>query len=287
MALVCAIGAAFGFARVKVDDSLSQLFRSDTPAFRQYEDVTQRFPSTEFDVLVVIEGHVLQREALEKLRDVATDLQLVNGARGIISIFSAREPGEKGGLPPPLFPETLPEGADFDKLVARVKTNEIIQGKLISKDGRLTLMVLSLEPDATAQDKLGGVIDEVRKTIAQDLEGSGLTAELSGVPVMQLEIRKAVERDRVIYNAVGFVAGCLIAIAFFRRVSFMIVAAGPPLAAILLALGALGWLDFRLNMFLNVMTPLIMVISFSDSMQLTFAARDRLIEGKDRIRAFR
>ena len=287
MALVCAIGAAFGFARVKVDDSLSQLFRSDTPAFRQYEEVTQRFPSTEFDVLVVIEGHVLQREALEKLRDVATDLQLVPGARGIISIFSAREPGENGGLPPPLFPETLPEGADFDTLVARVKSNEIIQGKLISKDGGLTLMVLSLEPDATAQDKLGGVIDEVRKTIAQDLEGSGLTAELSGVPVMQLEIRNAVERDRIIYNAVGFVAGCLIAIAFFRRVSFMIAAAGPPLAAILLALGALGWLDFRLNMFLNVMTPLIMVISFSDSMQLTFAARDRLIEGKDKRTAFR
>ena len=32
--------------------------------------------------------------------------------------------------------------------------------------------------------------------------------------------------------------------------------------AILLALGALGWANFNLNMFLNVMTPLIMVISF-------------------------
>ena len=40
-------------------------------------------------------------------------------------------------------------------------------------------------------------------------------------------------------------------------------------------------------MFLNVMTPLIMVISFSDSMQLTFAARDRLIAGKDKYTAFR
>ena len=74
---------------------------------------------------------------------------------------------------------------------------------------------------------------------------------------------------------------------FFRRVSFMIIAAAPPLAAILLALGALGWLDFRLNMFLNVMTPLIMVISFSDSMQLTFAARDRLLAGDDKFMAFR
>jgi predicted RND superfamily exporter protein len=39
-------------------------------------------------------------------------------------------------------------------------------------------------------------------------------------------------------------------------------------------------------MFLNVMTPLIMVISFSDSMQLTFAARDRLIAGQDKVTAF-
>ena len=67
----------------------------------------------------------------------------------------------------------------------------------------------------------------------------------------------------------------------------MIVAAGPPLTAIVLTLGALGWLDFRLNMFLNVMTPLIMVISFSDSMQLTFAARDRLIAGESKAEAFR
>ena len=40
-------------------------------------------------------------------------------------------------------------------------------------------------------------------------------------------------------------------------------------------------------MFLNVMTPLIMVISFSDSMQLTFAARDRLIAGDNKATAFR
>jgi predicted RND superfamily exporter protein len=67
----------------------------------------------------------------------------------------------------------------------------------------------------------------------------------------------------------------------------MVIAAAPPLVAILLSLGALGWLDFRLNMFLNVMTPLIMVISFSDSMQLTFAARDRLMAGESKYDAFR
>jgi len=79
----------------------------------------------------------------------------------------------------------------------------------------------------------------------------------------------------------------VIAALFFRRLTLMIVAAGLPLLAIVFALGALGWLGFRLNMFLNVMTPLIMVISFSDSMQLTFAARDQLMAGRDKRTAFR
>src|SRR4030081_4084683 len=50
------IGAVFGLERIKIDDSLSQLFRSNSKDYRQYEAVTKRFPATEFDVLVVVEG---------------------------------------------------------------------------------------------------------------------------------------------------------------------------------------------------------------------------------------
>ncbi len=280
--------AAIGFARVKVDDSLSQLFRSDTEQFRTYEEVTRRFPSNEFDILVVIEGdRLLERSSLEKLRELAIELQLIDGTRGLISIFSAREPSENGQIPPPLFPDPLPQGSEYQALVDRVMANEIIRDKMLSPDGKLTLMVLALEPSATGPDRLNKVVDEVRKEVKDNLAGTGLKGELSGVPVMQHEIRNAIQRDRLLYNSLGFVVGCFIAILFFRRFSFMIIAAGPPLIAILLALGALGWLGFSLNMFLNVMTPLIMVISFSDSMQITFAARDRLLAGDDKFTAFR
>jgi predicted RND superfamily exporter protein len=287
-AVALLIAGGFGIARIKVDDSLSQLFRSDTPEFKTFEQVTRRFPSNEFDVLIVVEGkNLLERASIEKLRDFVTDLQLIVGTRGIISLFSARQPPQGNELPAPLFPEQLPEGAEYDRLIQRVVGNEIIRGKLLSEDGELTLIVLALEPDVVSSSRLRDVIANIQKTIDDDLAGTGLTARLSGVPAMQLEIRNAVERDRLVYNAFGFAAGCLIAIIFFRRLSFMIIGAGPPLIAIVIALGALGWLDFRLNMFLNVMTPLIMVISFSDSMQLTFAARDRLLQGQRKFEAFR
>jgi uncharacterized protein len=284
--VLCA-AAAVGFSRLKVDDSLSQLFRSNTAEYKTYEDVTHNFPATEFDVLVVVEGtKLLDRPSLEKLRDLVIDLQLIDGTRGVISLFSARQPPESGQIPGPLFPNPLPEGAEYQDLIKRVLSNEIIRGKLLSEDGRLALIVLALDP-AAAQEKLSAVIGEIRDALKEHLAGTGLSGELSGVPVMQLETRNAIERDRLFYNALGFLAGCLIAALFFRRLAFMIIAAAPPLAAILLSLGTLGWLDFRLNIFLNVMTPLIMVISFSDSMQLTFAARDRLIMGDDKFTAFR
>lgn len=286
--LALVVIAVFGIQRIKIDDSLSQLFRSDTPEYKQYEEVTKRFPSSEYDVLVVVEGKtLLERNSLEKLRDLVTDLQLVDGTRGIISLFSARQPPEGGRLPAALFPETLPEGAAYDAFIKRVRDNEVIKGKLLSEDGTLALIVLALDPAIVGNKGLNATIGEVRKIMNEDLADTGLNSQLSGVPVMQLEIRNAVERDGLTYNIAGILAGCIIAIIFFRRVSFMIVAAFPPLLAILLSIGTLGWLGFSLNMFLNVMTPLIMVISFADSMQLTFAARDRLIAGEDKHTAFR
>jgi predicted RND superfamily exporter protein len=282
------IAALFGINRIKIDDSLSQLFRSNSKDYKQYEAETKRFPATEFDVLVVVEGKtLLSRDNLEKVRDLVTDLQLVEGTRGLISLFSARQAPAPGKLPAALFPTELPQGVDYDKFIETVKSNEIIRGKLLSEDGTLALIVLSLEPDVVASKGLSKTVGDIRKLMADDLKGSGLNAELSGVPVMQLEIRNAVARDGLTYNILGILAGCIIAIIFFRKISFMIVAAFPPMIAILLALGGLGWANFNLNMFLNVMTPLIMVISFSDSMQLTFAARDRLIAGQDKYTAFK
>ena len=49
------IGAVFGIERIKIDDSLSQLFRSNSREYKQYESEIKRFPATEFDVLVVVE----------------------------------------------------------------------------------------------------------------------------------------------------------------------------------------------------------------------------------------
>ena len=57
-----AVIAGLGLNRLKVDDSLSELFRTNTADFRRFEEVDKRFPSTEYDVLVVVEGKDLLKK---------------------------------------------------------------------------------------------------------------------------------------------------------------------------------------------------------------------------------
>jgi predicted RND superfamily exporter protein len=280
--------AAFGIGRITVDDSLSELFRADTPEFKQFETLTSRFPSNEHDVLIIVEGPgLLERDKLDALRNTVIELQFVEGMRGLISMFSAREAPEPGKLPAPLFPGTLPEGADYDALLQKVMSNRIIAGKLLSNDGELALVVLALDKGVMQGEALGATVKAVRETLEQGLQGTGLAAQLSGAPVMQLEIRNAVQRDRVLYNGLGFLIGVIVALVFFRHYSFIVIAAVPPAIAILWSLGLLGWMDFRLNLFLNVISPLTMVMGFADSMQMTFALRDRLLAGDTRLEAIR
>lgn len=286
--MAVSIAAAFGIGRITVDDSLTELFRSDTPEFQHYERLASRFPSSEYDVLVVIEGaRLLERDSLEALRNTAIEMQFVPGLRGLISIFSARASPLPGKLPPPLFPETLPEGAAYDQFINEVRDNRIISGKLLSNDGQLTLIVVALDPGVAQGPGLAETIQEIGATTAQNLQGTGLRAQLAGAPVMQLEIRNAVQRDRIVYNGLGFLIGVIIAMIFFRHFSFMAIAAIPPAIAILWSLGALGWADFRLNLFLNVISPLTMVMGFADSMQMTFALRDRMLAGDSRLEAIK
>ncbi len=280
--------AIVGVSRIQVDDSLSELFRTDTEEFRQYEDIARRFPSSEYDVLVVVEGKdLLKAPQLTSFGELTTELQLIEGVSGLVSILSARDKPDETGYAAPLVPDEIPEGAAFEAMLERLKTNDIVKGKFLSDDGELALIVIALDREMVRERSAREVIGEINSTADSILKDTGLTSKLTGAPVMQLEIRNAVERDRLLYNGLGFLFGIGIAYLFFRRVSLTIITVAGPMIAILWTLGMIGAMDFRLNLFINVITPLILVSGFSDSMHLVMSIRRDVLAGMDRIQAAR
>ena len=104
-----AIAAGFGVARLRVDDSLSQLFRSDTPEFRQY-----RGGDAEVSVERVRRSrrHRGRRAAAARFARQAARFRHRRcsssmACRASSRLFSARQPPEGGHTPAPLFPGDL------------------------------------------------------------------------------------------------------------------------------------------------------------------------------------
>lgn len=280
IAVVVTVLAVVGMGRLKVDDSLSELFRTNTPEFRRYEAIDRRFPSSEYDVLLVIEGKsLLGRPEIGAIQRTVVDLQLIEGVSGLVSMLSARDTPDGKGYAAPIIGDPIPEGDAFDAAIRRLRTNEIVAGKFLSDDGQLALAVLSLDREIVAKEGAKPIIGAIEKLAREELGSAGLSVRIAGAPVMQLEIRNAVERDQFVYNGLGLLFGAGIALVFFRSLSLTLLAAIPPALAVVWSLGLLGWLGFKLNLFLNVMTPLVMVMGFADSMQVVSAIRIRLAEG--------
>ena len=84
---------------------------------------------------------------------MVTDLQLVEGVRGLVSLFSARQAPEPGKLPAALFPPELPQGAAYEKFARPSNPTRSFAAAAVQKDCTLALIVLSLEPERRFQQR--------------------------------------------------------------------------------------------------------------------------------------
>ena len=285
LVVIATVLGAMGVTKLQVDDSLSELFRTNTEEFHRYEEIDRRFPSSEYDVLVVVEGKdLLKKPQLEAFGRPIVDLQLVDGVDGLVSMLSARGKPDANGYAAPLVPDDLPDGAGLRcDHQAPCATNEIVKGKFLSDDGELALAVIALDRKAVRRSERARRHRRHQQDGPNDVAPAGLTVAAdrrAGHAARDPQRGGArpdpLQRPRPAVRRA-------IAVIFFRRVSLMLVAALPPVLAVLWSLGLLGWIGFKLNLFLNVMTPLIMVMGFADSMQMVSAIRIRLREGDTRL----
>jgi len=282
---------ALGVWRIEATGVLSDFFRGDNEDYRTYQQMSERFPTSEFDVFVIVEGQdLLTPERLEDVRMLHLELQFVQAVNGVLSIFSMRQAPDADGYPPPMFPATMPHGEAFAALKAQVTSHPLLDGKLLTTAGDqspLTILIVSLDKSAVAGDGLNAAISDLKTLANESLAGTGLRVTMAGVPVMQADLRGAIESDRLLFNSGGILLGMLIAIVFFQRATLIMIATLCPVIASVMTLGIIGHLRIDLDSLINTIPPLVMVIAFSDAMHMIFTVRRRLDKGDTKYGAIR
>ncbi len=285
---------ATGVMKLETDDALSDLFRSKSAVFQDYKFMSELFPSSERDVLVMIEGKdLMSPKGLAAIRDVHQELEFSEPVDGALSMFSMRGAPNKDGYAAPIIPHDIPKAGEGFEIVEKViKEHPLVYGKMMSKpdaDGvQIALVVLSIRPEIKSSKDMSKAMKDVRGAADFALKTyPNFSVEVAGIPVMRQEIKAAIKRDRLIFNTVGFIVGFAISLAFFRRPTLVFIASVCPALSVLWSLGLLGHLGFQLNTFVNVIPPLVMVIALSDAMHMVYSIRRNITKGLDRFQATR
>ena len=96
-ALVTAV-TVYGLFHVSVDRDLRDMFRGETELYRNYVATTEAFVDPENQVIVLVEGDgIVSPEGLRALEDLHLELQLLDDAGSVFSLFSLRTPPDPAG----------------------------------------------------------------------------------------------------------------------------------------------------------------------------------------------
>ncbi len=283
---------AIGLVRIEADDALDQFLESATPDYQAFEALRERFPASDLDIYLAVDGRdLLSPEHLRQMQDITFDLLLLDAVESVVSIYSLREPLTTDRLPAPIIPDDLTqEDGALSALGALLDEHPLAHGRLISEsiDGnRLALFLVALNREEVASRGLPSVVRELSTAVIQSAAGSGLRLGLSGMPVMKAEVIDSTRRDILVFNAIGLVVGAAILGIFFRRWQLVMIANAPALLAVMWCLGLFGWTGTRIDPLMNAVMPLVLVVTLNNAMHFLFAVCRSLDAGASKVNAIR
>ena len=272
LVVVAAGLVALGLTRISFDDELRKLFRGNTEAYRIYTQVTADFADPENETLVLVEGEGLGRpENFTRLQDFQFELQLIDGAESVWSLFSLREQPDAQGNAPTLVRD--PNDGLTPELAARIRAHPLLGAKSLSEDATALLFAVTPSTPKAGLAVHRALQRRIAEVAGDVLAGTGLTATVGGFPAIRAGIVDLLVRDQKVLNAAGAGIGFLLSLIIFGSLSAAVLTAAPAVLAGLTVLGVMGLLGIQVTVMSNVVPALVMILGYADAMHLNSALR--------------
>ena len=255
--------------RAWVDGDLLRIYAHSGHYYDAYEHLSDTFGTFENDLYVLVSSPTLTRpETLEQVRELAFDLELNEFAVGTMSPFTLRKP-EGAGTSVPAVPEGMTEIAQVAQALTDLQQNDPMMRNLITPDLTGVVLILFPNQDMVREHGNKALIASVRDTIAY-YAGSDINVELTGPPIWTTEMVNAAVSDQIKFTLWGFGLGSLIALFALRSVPGALMVAATPFLAVMWTMGMVILFFGSFSFLTIIVTTLVLVISFAESMFFIF-----------------
>lgn len=269
--LAVIVTAVVQIPKASVDGDLLRVYAESGQDYDTYKGLADTFGTFENDIyLLVTSPRLTDPGVLERMRELALELSLNEYASGTLSPFALRKPDGNGGTSPAV-PEGLTDPVAIAAAMSDLQQNDPMMRNLINPDLSGVVMILFPDPDLTRNAEGGeaAMIASLRDMIAP-YEGEDIQVELTGPPIWTAEMLQATVDDQITFTIWGFGLGALIALFALRSFWAAILAAATPFIAVLTAMGAIIMIFGSFSFLTIIVTTLVLVICFAESLFFMF-----------------
>lgn len=284
LVLALSVLAVSQIPRANVDGDLLRVYANSGKEYDAYKNLADTFGTFENDVyLLVTSPKLTEPQVLERIRELALDLELNEFAAGTLSPFSLRKPTPGGGTAPAV-PEDMTDPAQVAAALADLQQNDPMMRNLINSDLSGVVMIMFPDPQLTKGGKVKAMIAQLRE-LAASYESEDIQVELTGPPIWTSEMLDASVQDQVKFTIYGFALGALIALFTLRSFWGALLVAATPFVAVMWTMGIILLIFGSFSFLTIIVTTLVLVICFAESLFFIFNWMAFWREGMDPTRA--
>lgn len=269
-------GAAWLAVGIQFDFSPQAVLEGDNDIVGYCEQFKATFGSGDAVVLVVFEAtgdsDVMTAEALTWQAAAARNLSDLEVVQRVDSLTELQMP-TFSVIPPVVrlkaIVTTLPADAKVESNLRQAVANlPMIEGTLISRDGRLSTLAVHLDPARRDIKSLRDAVERIHGALANPPLPSGYAVHLTGIPVLRVDIVESLQADLVWLLPLAAVGFAVVLTGVFRRLVGVLL----PLLAVGAALAwTTAWVVLAgesLNIVSNVLPILMFVIGMANCVHI-------------------
>lgn len=185
------------------------------------------------------------------------------------------------GLNEPLLPKKEAAPARFEAARERAKDHPLVNGKLLSADGKTLVLMFDIDylfvEDDTPFESGLREIAEAEARLHPDVEMKFL---VTGSVPARLAAMGSHEENQLKYQVIAYGMILLLSMILFRGIASVIVVALAPAFGVFWTMGFIRYFEFQMNPFNDVVLPvLVALVGFTDGVHLMVQIRNERAKG--------
>jgi uncharacterized protein len=269
--LLVTVAMGLQLRNIKIDTDPQNLIPSTMSSRKDTKKIEDVFGSNDGLLIILETSDVLSEKTLQRVKILSQECHGIKGVKNVMSLFDTKRIiGENGSMIVSPAVDKIPSASiERDSLRQKLLDNELARDIVVSRDFRLTAVMLTLTADANQENVYDKAIEIINKYPGDE------KVLVGGQPAFKTVIAHDVQRDFAILISIALLVMLVVLYSFFRQRRGVILPFSVVMVSIIFGMALLPIIGWKVSV-ISIILPL-MVVAFSNNYGLYLIAKYREI----------